>query len=73
MFDKTAISIGEQIIKLQERGLIVTEMIMQHIIYRISVIIREYWHSMQDDKKEHLFKQNSKFKDVISLYNLMQS
>jgi abortive infection bacteriophage resistance protein len=24
---------------------------------------------MQDDKKEHLFKQNSKFKDVISLYN----
>jgi abortive infection bacteriophage resistance protein len=23
---------------------------------------------MQDDKK-HLFKQNSKFKDVISLYN----
>jgi hypothetical protein len=25
MFDKTAISIGEQIIKLQERGLIVTE------------------------------------------------
>jgi abortive infection bacteriophage resistance protein len=21
------------------------------------------------DKKEHLFKQNSKFKDVISLYN----
>jgi aspartate/glutamate racemase len=37
MFDKTAISIGEQIIS--KNGLLCTEMIMQHIIYRISVII----------------------------------
>jgi abortive infection bacteriophage resistance protein len=70
MFDKTAISIGEQIIKLQERGLIVTENDnAAHYLSHISYYrLGEYWHSMQDDK-EHLFKQNSKFKDVISLYN----
>jgi hypothetical protein len=42
---------GEQIIKLQERGLWQLKMIMQ-LIYRISVHrLGEYWHSMQDDKK----------------------
>jgi hypothetical protein len=39
MFDKTAIAIGEQIIKLQERGLIVTENDNGTLFYRISVII----------------------------------
>jgi abortive infection bacteriophage resistance protein len=53
MFDKTAISIGEQIIKLQERGLIVTENDnAAHYLSHISYYrLGEYWHSMQDDKK----------------------
>jgi abortive infection bacteriophage resistance protein len=53
MFDKTAISIGEQIIKLQERGLIVTENDnAAHYLSHISYYrLGEYWHSMQDEKR----------------------
>jgi abortive infection bacteriophage resistance protein len=49
MFDNT---IGEQIIKLQERGLIVTENDnAAHYLSHISYYrLGEYWHSMQDDK-----------------------
>lgn len=71
MFDKKAISIKDQIIKLQQRGLLITENDnAAHYLSHISYYrLGEYWHSMQCDKKEHLFKENSKFKDVISLYN----
>lgn len=71
MFDKKAISLQEQIMKLQQRGLIISENDnATHYLSHISYYrLGEYWHSMQDDKKEHSFKQNSKFKDVISLYN----
>lgn len=71
MFDKKAISLQEQIIKLQQRGLIITENDnATHYLSHISYYrVGEYWHSMQDDKREHSFKENSKFKDVISLYN----
>lgn len=71
MFDKKAISVQEQIIKLQQRGLIITE--NDNAVHYLSHIsyyrLGEYWHSMQCDKREHSFKENSKFKDVISLYN----
>lgn len=71
MFEKKAISIKEQIIKLQQRGLLITENDnAAHYLSHISYYrLGEYWHAMQCDKKEHLFKENSKFKDVISLYN----
>lgn len=71
MFEKKAISINEQIIKLQQRGLLITENDNAvHYLTHISYYrLGEYWHAMQCDKKEHLFKDNSKFKDVISLYN----
>jgi abortive infection bacteriophage resistance protein len=69
MFDKTAISIGEQIIKLQ--GLIVTENDNAHYLSHISYYRLENIGILC--KMMHLFKQNSKFKDVISLIILMQS
>jgi abortive infection bacteriophage resistance protein len=66
MFDKTAISIEQ----IRSKRFNVTENDnAAHYLSHISYYrLGEYWHSMQDDKK-HLFKQNSKFKDVISLYN----
>ena len=71
MFDKKAISLQEQIMKLQQRGLIISENdnATHYLSHTSYYRLGEYWHSMQDDKKEHSFKQNSKFKDVISLYN----
>jgi len=71
MFDKKALTIQEQVEKLQERGLIINPNdnpahYLSHISY---YRLGEYWHSMQEDKINHIFKKNSKFKDVISLYN----
>jgi abortive infection bacteriophage resistance protein len=71
MFEKTAFTITQQIERLQERGLIIsTEDKADHYLSHISYYrLGEYWHSMQSDKINHVFKENSKFKDVIALYN----
>jgi len=71
MFEKRAFTIQEQIDRLIERGLVIqeddnAESALSHISY---YRLGEYWHSMQYDKENHLFKENSKFKDVIALYN----
>jgi len=71
MFEKKAFTIKEQIERLIERGLAIqendnAESALSHISY---YRLGEYWHSMQYDKENHLFKENSKFKDVIALYN----
>jgi len=71
MFEKKASSIQEQIVKLKERGLAIEESdnaehYLSHIsYYRLAV----YWWPMQADKDAHQFKPNSRFKDVIALYN----
>lgn len=71
MFEKAAFTIKQQIERLQERGLIITpEDKADHYLSHISYYrLGEYWHSMQSDKTNHIFKENSKFKDVIALYN----
>lgn len=71
MFDKEALTITQQIERLQKRGLIITaEDKAYHYLSNISYYrLGEYWHSMQSDKTNHTFKENSKFKDVIALYN----
>jgi len=71
MFEKRAFTIQEQIDRLIDRGLVIqendnAESALSHISY---YRLGEYWHSMQYDKENHLFKENSKFKDVIALYN----
>lgn len=71
MFDKKAFTILEQIERLQQRGLTITvadnaEHCLSHISY---YRLGEYWFSMQSDKVNHIFKENSTFKDVIALYN----
>jgi abortive infection bacteriophage resistance protein len=71
MFTKPAFTIEEQIAQLEARGLIIKpEDNAVHYLSHISYYrLGEYWYSMQHDKEEHLFKENSRFGDVIALYN----
>jgi abortive infection bacteriophage resistance protein len=70
MFEKLPFTIQEQIERLQTRGLLITPQDnATHYLSHISYYrLGEYWHSMQSDKVNHIFKENSKFKDVIALY-----
>ena len=71
MYEKTPFSIEQQIQQLKERGLEIIEAdnathYLSHIsYYRLS----GYWWPMQADKEKHTFKPNSRFSDVIALYN----
>ncbi|MBB6679942.1 Abi family protein [Aequorivita sp. 609] len=71
MFSKKAFTIEEQINQLQKRGLeIPNYIIAAKYLANISYYrLGEYWYVMQENKEEHTFKPNSKFKDVIALYN----
>tara|TARA_R110001583_G_scaffold87599_3_gene228312 strand:- start:372 stop:1289 length:918 start_codon:yes stop_codon:yes gene_type:complete len=71
MFEKIATTIPQQIELLKERGLTITdndkaEKYLSHISY---YRLGEYWYVMQQDKENHIFKANSKFSDVVLLYN----
>lgn len=71
MFNKPAITIEQQIELLQQRGLVISKLevakkYLSHISY---YRLGEYWYVMQNDKENHIFKPNSKFEDVIALYN----
>jgi abortive infection bacteriophage resistance protein len=71
IYTKRVFTIAEQINQLKERGLAIdnldfaTQFLSNNNYYRLA----GYWWSMQLDKENHLFKPNSKFEDVISLYN----
>lgn len=71
MFNKRAFSVEEQINQLQKRGLVIENMsIAKAYLINISYYrLGEYWYVMQSNKEKHLFKTNSKFEDVIALYN----
>ncbi len=71
MFSKKALTIAEQIAQLQKRGLEVpnTTLAIKYLSNISYYRLGEYWYVMQSDKDNHVFKPNSKFKDVIALYN----
>ena len=71
MFEKKALTIQNQIDVLIDRGLVIQESDnAERVLSNVSYYrLGEYWHSMQYDKERHLFKENSKFKDVLALYN----
>ena len=71
MFDKKALTIAEQICQLKARGLsIKTEDNAEHLFQHISYYrLAGYWWPMQADKVNHIFKENSRFEDVVALYN----
>ncbi len=71
IYSKKSFTIDEHIQQLRERGLIISDeneakFYLSHISY---YRLAGYWWSMQSDKTNHIFKDNSKFEDVISLYN----
>ncbi|TBX64781.1 Abi family protein [Flavobacterium silvisoli] len=70
MFEKKATTIAEQIAQLQKRGLTIqkTELAAHYLSHVSYYRLGEYWYSMQYDKEQHLFKENSKFEDVVALY-----
>lgn len=71
MFNKNATSFSEQIELLKNRGLLINNTFFaEHQLANVSYYrLGEYWYVMQDDKENHTFKVNSKFEDVIALYN----
>ena len=71
IYDKKTLLISEHIIQLRDRGLIISnEEFAQHYLEHISYYrLAGYWWPMQSDKINHTFKENSKFEDVIALYN----
>jgi abortive infection bacteriophage resistance protein len=71
MFNKKAFTIKEQIAQLQKRGLqIPNPALAERYLANISYYrLGEYWYVMQQDKEKHIFKPNSRFTDVIALYN----
>ncbi len=71
MFQKNATTIIQQVELLKSRGLIIHDNdYALHYLSNISYYrLGEYWFVMQSDKENHSFKPNSKFEDVIALYN----
>ena len=71
MFEKKAFTLEEQVAQLQARGLQIKHpRIAEKYLINISYYrLGEYWYVMQSDKINHIFKPNSKFSDVIALYN----
>lgn len=71
IYDKETFSIDEHIQQLRDRGLAISdEKIAKHYLAHVSYYrLAGYWWPMQSDKENHIFKANSKFEDVVSLYN----
>lgn len=71
MFNKPPTTIQQQIDLLKNRGLTITnETLAAAYLSNISYYrLGEYWYVMQSDKEQHIFKPNSNFNDVVSLYN----
>lgn len=71
IYNKTSTTIPQQIALLQSRGLIINDIpTAEHFLSNISYYrLAGYWWPMQSDKVNHVFKANSKFEDVIALYN----
>ncbi len=71
MFDKKPFTLTQQVEQLKQRGLEIKHpRIAEKYLINISYYrLGEYWYVMQSDKEKHIFKPNSKFEDVIALYN----
>lgn len=70
-YNKQPISIDDQISTLKNRGLMFDN--DQAAIESLKIIsyfrLANYWKPMESDKLNHIFKPNSKFENVLSLYN----
>ncbi|WP_437921513.1 Abi family protein [Sphingobacterium sp. LRF_L2] len=71
MYNKEAFTIQQQIDRLKDRGLSISDSDdVSHYLSHISYYrLAGYWWPMQQDKINHIFKSGSKFNDVVALYN----
>lgn len=71
IYEKHTFTIDEHINQLRVRGLLISnEDLARHYLSHVSYYrLAGYWWPMQSDKEKHIFKPNSKFEDVVSLYN----
>lgn len=71
IYNKQTFTIEEHIAQLEERGLAIADnALAAHYLSHVSYYrLAGYWWPMQLDREQHLFKPNSKFEDVIHLYN----
>lgn len=74
-YTKQPISIAEQITILKNRGLLFDD--EQAAIEYLKIIsyfrLANYWKPMERDKINHVFKPQSKFENVVRLYNFDSS
>lgn len=71
IYNKQTLTIAEQIQQLRDRGMtIYNEELAKHYLEHVSYYrLAGYWWPMQSDKVNHKFKENSRFEDVVALYN----
>lgn len=71
IYDKHTLTIVEHIQQLRRRGLQISdEELAKHYLSHVSYYrLAGYWWPMQINKETHDFKPDSKFEDVVSLYN----
>lgn len=71
IYNKIAFSIQQHIQQLRDRGMnIADSALAEHYLSQVSYYrLAGYWWPMQIDKENHKFKENSKFEDVVALYN----
>jgi abortive infection bacteriophage resistance protein len=70
IYSKPVLSIPDQIKKLQSRGLIINDIpLAKHYLINVGYYrLSGYWLAMQADKVNHIFKPNSTFENVVSIY-----
>ena len=70
-YEKKPLTTAQHIELLKSRGLIIdNEAQAIHYLTHVSYYrLAGYWWPMQANKEKHLFKTNSRFSDVINLYN----
>ena len=73
-FNKSALSVSQQISKLEGRGLIVNDKSLAENAlrnlnyYRLS----GYWMYFEDNRNPHHLKKGTKFEDILKLYQFDQ-
>lgn len=70
-YSKPPISIQDQISRLQDRGMQISDTsTAEHFLTNISYYrLAGYWWELQTNKKDHQFKEGTTFDDVITRYN----
>jgi abortive infection bacteriophage resistance protein len=71
IYNKPVTTVQQQIAQLQTRGLSISDLkSASHFLFTIGYYrLAGYWWPMQANKTTHVFKINSRFEDVIALYN----